>query len=365
MKGKEAGLSIIIPFVGEYPQVLFTIQSTAQMLLEKKTPFEIIAVNNYCEEAKGQAYNIAAKKAAWIVERIARWNPEDVRIKAKDGFEEIFEIQKSVPPTWEDKSGPAVKACAERNPWLKYIEYTDRLSHWQSKRVGVEMSKYDTLLFLDAHVITSAKIHEMFMTYRFAHNGKDGYYYDKGTMHAPLTYKILEWRKLIYKVVFDAPHFWTYSFTGFRENSEPYEVPCMSTCGMMISRWLYDEIGGWPIGLGIYGGGENFMNYTLAVTGYKKYIYPHATVFHHGEKRDYHYNYDDMVTNRMIAHYLFDGERGLKLFRNNSKGRPNVLDQFVEKVMADHKGHREKIRSIQKMDIHEWAKPWLGGANES
>lgn len=346
----KAGLSIIIPFVGEYPQVLFTIQSTAQILIEKGTPFEIIAVNNYCDEVKAQADNIAAGQ----LRRIAQEIPGS---KVEDAVEEIYKLHRAIPSTWEDRSGPAVKACAGKNSWLKYVEYDERLSHWQSKAAGVKEAEFDTLLFLDAHVVCSGGIHEMFLKYRFEYDD-NGFYWDNGTMHFPLTYKILEWRRLIYKLVFEEPHFWSYSFTGFRPANDPYEVPCMSTCGMMIARHIYDQIGGWPIGLGIYGGGENFMNYTLAVTGYKKFIYPDATLYHHGDKRDYHYNYDDMIINRMIAHYLFAGEEGVQLFRNNSKGKPAVLQRMMDDVIEKHRDHRERIKLIQKYTIHEWSKKW-------
>lgn len=98
------------------------------------------------------------------------------------------------------------------------------------------------------------------------------------------------------------------------------------------------------------------MNYTLSVAGYKKYIYPDVTLFHHGEKRDYHYNYDDMLYNRMTAHYLFRGKEGLWLFKKWSKGRPATLNSMAERCYEQHKDHRERIKKIQKMDIRDWAK---------
>ena len=57
--------------------------------------------------------------------------------------------------------------------------------------------------------------------------------------------------------------------------------------------------------LRIHGGGENFMNYTLSVLGKHKWIYSWGTLFHHGEKRSYHYVYDDYIRNKILAAYLF------------------------------------------------------------
>ena len=48
-----ADLSVIIPFVNEYPQVMFTIRNIAEELRDR-VDFEIIAVNNYCDEVKAQ-----------------------------------------------------------------------------------------------------------------------------------------------------------------------------------------------------------------------------------------------------------------------------------------------------------------------
>lgn len=332
-------LSVIIPFVGEYPQVLFTIQSVAQNLINTNIDFEIIAVNNYCDYVKAQAENII--------------NIQQSKLIKKLNSENIKKAYKAIMPTFEDRSGEAIKASAKINPWLKYFEYKDRLSHWQAKRHGVNNSSGDYILFVDAHTIPS-------------HNAIPSMYeefisgYDKsGTMHLPLTYKILESHRLIYKLKIENKYFYSYSFTPFRQANDPYEVPCMSTCGMIISRKLYDSIGGWPTGLGIYGGGENFLNYVLAVTGYNKFIYPFGTLFHHGEKRDYHYIGDDFIRNRMIAHYLFGGIDLLRKFTSVCKGRETVLNVLRESVIKGHRKQRNLIKSQQVINIEDWASNWV------
>lgn len=349
-------LSIIIPFVGEYPQVLFTIQSVAQSLRETGIDFEIIAVNNYCEDVRQQALNQIASAKKEIVLAMA----EASSLGKKDLLSDkaMINVHKGIMPIYEDRSGVAIKAAEKRNPWLKYVEYKDRLSHWQAKRVGVEVSSGSVLLFLDAHVVPSkSAVPMMYDAYIFEINKRNQNYHNIGTLHLPLTYKILESKRLIYKMVIEN-NFYGYSFTGFRENEDLYEVPCMSTCGMMISRKIYDNLGGWPSGMGIYGGGENFMNYALAVCGYKKYIFPDATLFHHGDKRDYHYIYDDMVKNRFIAHYLFGGEQLLRRLQYNTKGNPLVLSNLASEAIKESKEQRQQIKEVQKYTIEEWAASW-------
>jgi len=323
-------LSIIIPFADEWPQVIFTIQSIAQTLLGR-IDFEIIAVDNECKELRDQ-----------INKKVDRARQAD------GGLADDLENKSR-------KSTEAIKACAKYNNWLRYENYSKKLSHWQAKNLGVSVSIGDILWFCDAHCIAGRNsVYDMLIEYE-----KN---YDKynGTIHLPLTYKILEPRKLIYKLVFK----WEtaeihYSFTGFREAQKPYEVSVMSTCGMMISREIFNEIGGWPTELGIYGGGENFINFTTAVMGKKKWIYPLGVLHHHGEGRDYHWYYDDQVRNKMIAMYIYGGETLVRRFIQNTKGRPDTLKNICDDVIQKCKDHRELVKRKQVMTIDQWATKWL------
>lgn len=311
-------LSVIIPFVNEYPQIMFTIQSIAQSLLGR-IDFEIMAIENWCKEVSEQVV---------------------------DGK-----------PRVRDKGGDAVKACSGKlNKWLRYYNYSDTLSHWQAKNLGVRESTGDILWFCDAHCVVSRDVvYDMFRHYC----GNQEYL--NGSLHPPVSYKILESRKLIYKLV-SRPEIGelSYSFTGFRASEEPYEVSCMSTCGMMISREIYDKLGGWPRELGIYRGGEHFINFVLAVLGMKKHIYPNGVLFHHGEKRGYHWNYDNSVKNRMIANYMFGGRKWLEIMKNNTKGRKNVLQSIADNVIRTCGEHRNFIKGQQKLTIEEWLAKWEG-----
>jgi len=306
-------LSVIIPFCNEYPQVLFTLQNIAQEL-RGRVDFEVIAVDNYCEQVKSLGYE-------------------------------------------NDKSGEAVNACSGRiNPWLKYLKYEKKLSHWQSKNLGVKHSTGDFLWFCDAHCIISRdSLFNMFQFYKENHRELNG------TLHLPLTYKILESHILIYKLVnnLSKGHL-DYSFTGYRRNESPYEVPCMSCCGVMMSREVYNKLGGWPPELGIYSGGEQFLNFSLAVMGMKKWIFPTEPLFHHGEKRGYCYVYDDYLRNKLIATYCYGGEDLCRLFSENMKGKPEALKNIYQDVIAKCQPHRKHIANQQKISIQEWARKWKG-----
>jgi len=304
-------LSVIIPYCNEFPQNIFTIQDIAQELWG--LDFEILAVNNFCQEVLDQGRK-------------------------------------------EDSGYEVIEASAKVNPWLKSLHYKDKLSHWQAKNYAVAHASGKFLWFVDAHCIVARNAGRNMYKYY-----KEKYEDLNGTIHLPLTYKILESRRIIYKLKIDPKvGLYDYSFTGFRESDEPYEVPCMSTCGMMMTRGLYDELGGWPAELGIYGGGENFINFTMAVLGKSKHIFPSGCLFHHGAPRGYHWNYNDYHRNRCIAHYIFGGEELAERYIMNCKGDKNALRSILESVLnADSCNvHREYIIDRQVYSIEDWVKKW-------
>ena len=310
-------LSVIVPFVNEWPQIIFTLQSIAQDLIGR-VDFEVLAIDNFCPE----------------VEEMAKKNPFYTR----------------------DKGGDVVKGSQRASGgWLKHVEYTDKLSHWNAKRYAIEKSSGQVILFIDSHCVPDRDA--LYNQFRYYIEN-----YDKvnGSLHLPLTYKILDTTRLIYKLVYNAEkEELGYSFTRYRDEAEPYEVPCMSTCGMMVSREIYDSIGGWSPELGIYGGGEQFFNFTLAVMGYSKYIMPGPALHHHGEERKYHWNFDDKVRNHCIAAYLYGGKAFAEKYMLHSKGNPSVLQNIYKDVIEKCEGQRMVIKSKQVMSIHEWINNWV------
>ncbi len=307
-----AELSIIMPYCQEFPMVAFTVMDIANDLIGR-ADFELIAIDNWCDE-----------------------------VAAQFGGQE------------PDRAHEQVKVVAGKHPWLKYVAYDKKLSHWQAKNEGIKQATGKFLLFVDAHCIADRdSIYNMLCWYREHHEEMDG------TLHLPLTYHILEYHKLIYKLVAN-PEIgeYHYSFTGYRDGKAPYQVPCMSTCGMMMTRKLYDELGGWPTELGIYGGGENFINFCLAVMGKKKWIMPGGALHHHGDKRGYHWNGDDMIRNRTIAAYCSGGRKRAKLMLDNRKGRPAVLTKIYYDVLEKCADHRAIIREKQVIDLDEWVDKW-------
>ena len=332
-------LSVVIPFVNENPLIQSTIQSIAQELLDR-CDFEILAVDNYCHQ----------------VEKQREPTVEAVSVKHGISKEQVNAVLEEFDnPFVKDKGGEAVKACQRGNPWLRYVVYSDRLSHWQAKNYAVSKAEGDVFFFSDAHCVPSRdSIFKMFEFY--VGNRKEL----NGSIHLPVTYKLLESHRLIYKLVWNPERGeCAYSFTPFRTREAPYEVPCMSCCGVMIGKEELERIGGFPKELGIYGGGENFLNFTMSVVGMKKWIWPHGALFHHGDKRGYHYIYDDYVRNKIIASYIYGGDDWAALFTSHAKGRPEVLQNILNDVKVKCNDHRRLIESRQVQSIQQWASNWV------
>lgn len=333
-------LSIIMPFCGEYPQNIFTIMSIWNQLRDSDIDYEVIAVNNWNDRVASQAdykYTCPDCKTSRKIPRgeANRYRP---------------------PYGTDDPGGSRVKSYAKIHPWLKYVEYPDKLSHWNAKNAGVAASTGGVLFFIDAHcALAPGSLVEMFNYYT-----KHPTAILDGTLHMPLVYFLERpGPALIYKLVAKPEiSMYHYSFTRYRGSDVPYTVPCMSTCGMMMSRYLYDLLGGWPAELGIYGGGENFINFTLAVLGKSVSIYPTRPLHHYAEKRGYNYEYVDYKRNQIIATYMFGGRERASKFSQHCKLDAKTADRIITDIINKCSDHRALIEKSQIMDIEDWYDKW-------
>lgn len=310
-------LSIIIPGANEYPQNAFTIQSLISEL-QGEVDFEIIYIDNYCDELKAQG-------------------------KTPDrGLEYLSGIAQ--------KSQPGI---------VRVLTYKDKLSHWNAKNVGIQSARAPILFFCDAHCLVANKsLVAMYHYYKKFHEELNG------TLHLPIAYMLeKKGRELIYKLVSDvktgAVH---YSFTGYRPEKQVYQVPCMSTCGMMITKNLMvNHLGMWPKELGIYGGGENFANFTLAVLGKTINIFPTSyPLYHYAEKRGYHWTGNDWMRNRLIASFVHSGQAFTKRQMEAMRGRVPVKNQLYESVVYNNDliERSAKVFNATKVSIEEFCAKW-------
>lgn len=345
---KLSKLSIIMPFCGEYPQNIFTVMSLWNQLRDSGIDYEVVAVNNWCDRVAAQADYKYTCPDCKSIRKVLRGEANSYR-----------------PPYGKaDPGGSRVKSYAAMHTWLKYIEYKDKLSHWNAKNAGVAAATGDVLFFIDAHcALAPGSLVNMFKHYTEHPTAMID-----GTMHLPIVYFLERpGPALIYKLVAKPEiSYYNYSFTRYRaltdkekkEGKVTYQVPCMSTCGMMISRYLYDLLGGWPKELGIYGGGENFINFTLAVLGKTINIYPTRPLHHYAEKRGYNFEFVDHKRNQIIATYLFGGSDRAKMFSKHCKLDAKTAAKTVAGVIEKCADHRAHIIKNQVTTIEGWYDLW-------
>lgn len=321
-------VSVIMPFVNEYPQIAFTLQSVVSDFRSVDREMEIVAVNNYCEQVRAQGF------------------PED---KGADYLKGLI------------KDG--------RAPYLKVIDYTDKLSHWNAKNAGVAESTGEWLLFLDAHVAVGndqfffvCKLYEHLLS---AH-GPDN------VLHLPLSYlndapeNTLVYRARVNKKI-GLLHY-VFHKKQMEHYQGAFEVPVMSSCGLLMTREIFDKLRGFPPQLGIYGGGENYINYVMAVMGIRKWVRHGWPLYHFAEKRGYHYVMADWLRNRILAVYLAGGMEwaqrcvyGMETCdppRESARKLRNLLEEVIDN--PDVQARREYIKSQTVVDLDEWTAEWQG-----
>lgn len=318
-------LSVILPYVNEYPQIAFTLQTIVNDLRTAAFKWEVITVNNYCDQVRSQGFD------------------ED------RGYEYLEKLAR----------GPA-------SGYLRNYRHDKKLSCWGSRSAGARASSGHTLLFLDSHVVpTPGTIQDQYYTFQSMR--------ENGTLHLPLSYlNDRPGNELIYRLRYNKrigmAHYVFHKDNQTKGTFALIELPCMSNCGMMIGRELFvDTLGCYPEALGIYGGGENYFNFTLSVLGYKKFLMAGSSpLYHYAESRGYRFDGLDWLRNRLIAIYLAGGEdwadRCVKGMSQENKAPSRQIRIIHEEVMLndDLRSRRKEIKAESRYTLDEWLDQWDG-----
>jgi len=327
-------ISVIIPFCNELPQVAFTVQAMIEEL-DGLCKYEIILVDNMSHE----------------------------NITVKAGEREYPAFSRNY--FYNGATGQRMNTWFFRKGIVKHYIYDEKQGHWNAKNHGIEKSSGEYLFFLDAHCVM--KRDSMKYLWEFLRTTTE----KVGGAHAYINY-MLDSRCLEYR-----PERKTlgYQFCSHQNDiiqsngrripkmkTKPYQVCVMSTCGMMIPRKVIEELGPWNKELGIYGGGESYMNWKQATCGYGQWIVPQAWCWHFADKRGYSWNYRDFVRNSFIAAYCIGGEEYLTEQADyrikHKKGAPSVIEALVDDVREKCREDMEFIKSKQVVTFDEYMDYW-------
>jgi len=332
-------LSIIIPYAGEYPHLHYTLQSL-WCDLNGVVDFEVLAIRN---------------------------GPKTTQQGFPDGH-----------PLHDNEA--AIRVMTDdfrRTPWLRHLEYSEKLSCWGARNFGVRESRAENLLFLDAHC------------------GFGGLWFTRGLRYwldtgngEPCHFPIADflkpddqWKQYAIDVDMDSGIFSHHNtaYDGRRDNRFDdtigwKSVPASPNCGLMCRKDIItDVLEYWPDELGQYGGGENYFNGTMALTGHEiTMIDPGRPIYHWHIpgvwSRDHKPTVQSWARNIMIATYLVCGEEWLhrlmqkahEKFYPINTASPIHTGKYLEEILESGslRARRERIKAKSVTTIEEWAKKW-------
>jgi glycosyltransferase involved in cell wall biosynthesis len=248
-------------------------------------------------------------------------------------------------------NGRALNTWFFRKGVVKYLIYDKKQGHWNAKNYGIKHSTGKYLFFIDSHcVMKRDSLRKMLMWIEKVNKPIGG-------LHSYICY-MLDSHRLEYK---PQRKTFGYQFCSAQPNkTKPYKVCVMSTCGMLTPRSVIDELGAWHSELGIYGGGESYINWKQSTCGYDHYIHPEAVCWHYAEKRGYSWNHTDFVRNSFIAAYVVGGEEFLDQQVNLrlKRDKKEVIEGLRKYVIEKCKEERAFIKSRQTVTFEDYITYW-------
>jgi len=262
-------VSIIIPSRNEFKNLIWTLQGLQLELQD--VDYEIIVVLNQCEEKEQ--------------ERLLKY--------------------------WPVSTGR-----------LKVLAYDEKPSCWQARNFGASQARGDYLLFCDSHVLLTPgslrgalKYHREF----------------KGILHFGINYWLDHPERTLFQYKWQPQKFWG-AWTRIKPEPPDYRILMSGLAGTMIDRSIFQELGGFHPALGIYGGGEPYLDLKTQMHGYQVRCHPDYQLYHLAERRGYCWNNDDLWRNFMIASYALGGNEYLKPVYDHYHDVCNGHQKYIDRL---------------------------------
>lgn len=374
---KKRDLTVVVPFCNEFPANIFTTQSFINSLEGSGIDYEIILVDNMSarrttlkEQHRGEIAEIIKKNVIMMTQGAV----DEAVVNVGELLNNLDNYVAKKLESGELGDGTQLFFCKEdkdrrdytdRAGRVRYIQFDDVQSHWQAKNKAMSVAQGEVFFISDAHCMVQGDLLARMYKYYRANE-----HYLNGSLHAHYSF-VLNYpphKPLVYKLFYNEnTGTFHYSFTPVKGNPEEvYRIPVMITNGCMISRKiLLDKLGGFPPALGIWGGGENWLNFAMAVTGHYCNIYPYGVFQHLGWKRGYCWNQTNLLQNRAVAMYACGGMDWLNAHVNalREKEPREKCDALMEYVPVIADNSRKIIEKHQVKTPTEWAKEWQFNAH--
>lgn len=397
-------VSVICPFANEGQNVVFTTQALIEEL-NGFCRFEIILIDNQSD----WYINCSIKNERLMLHQ-NKEQPYKIRSRA------FFQA-----PPGSKSEGSIISTHFFRKGIVRYLQFDEKQSHWLAKNHGIFHSRGKYLFFVDAHCIMNrdglramiqflrdnpdekiggahAYINYMldsraleyrpqknkFFGYQFVSAQREEYWVDAQGKEVDVSEEV----RLVTRAAMQPPNpkageSWTSKYGSdpvvapfllpnergvavdpawpqrcLREKTKPYKVCVASTCGMIVPRTVFQELGPWNAEFGSYCGGEGYHNFKTATCGYHQWIVPAAKCWHWAEQRGYSWRHDDYVRNEQIAAYVNGGDEALD-FCVKGRGSGAVVQALAADVKEKCGPEREFVKSRQVETLEDYFNRWV------
>ena len=231
---------------------------------------------------------------------------------------------------------------------LKVLQYDEKPSNWQARNLGAFNSSGQYIMHTDSHVFPE---HNAWVS------GLKYHYGWKGCLHFGTNYWIDHPNRFNWQYRWQPEKFWG-AWSRKIPSPPNYKILMSGTAGLLIDRETWNEIGGFHNNLGIYGGGEPWINLKTQILGYDVRCNPAFKQYHLTEKRGYSGSNMDRWHNFMLVAYALGGDKYLTPVYENFKRvcHKSYYPQFEEeyrKAVKEGQEERQWCKDNCKYSLDE------------
>lgn len=211
------------------------------------------------------------------------------------------------------------------------VFYDPILSNVGTRNKGVLNSKYENIIFADAHIgvrvgtvlstLTSLNKYGGLIHGAVSWMGADGADPQPGYQYS---YKVGEkiwgtWNKVAIST------------------TEPFYIPITGHCWLAVKRKDFIARGGYPYAQRVYGGGEPYLDTKWWMTGSTSMCDPNSLIYHLSAGRDYNWNSLDLIHNMFLVSYILGGDRWIDRILVTYLNKPGTHHEIVKALYEEAK----------------------------
>jgi glycosyltransferase involved in cell wall biosynthesis len=310
----KQGISIVISARQEFPQIALTIQSLMHDMdatgIEK---YEIILVDNGSEDETSRFF-------AWKAIEKGRY--------------------------WKYQYSPRGLVYEG----ILRIIFDPVMSNVGARNRGVSWSKYENIIFADAHI--TVKIGTIFSTIKTLNTYG-------GIIHCPVSWAGSSTKnpspgyQYSYKV---GEKIWGTWNRACPTAGKPFYIPITGHCWLAVKKKEFQEKRGYPLAQRVYGGGEPYLDTKWWMTGSTSMCDPGGLVYHLSAGRNYSWNSSDLIHNMFLVSYILGGKKWadrILITYLNKFGDNETIKRLYEQALAEGEDDKKWLDEHKVIEFEE------------